>query len=264
MMFRQQQWIVTESLPKTPLCRVINSYCNVHGAIVFWTTIGSPVFQHTLQLTSIGRRQNSSDRVYHNRHRPTHGEQQTPHTSSGGGSGGTGLSELSFCQCGQCGSTHIKGRCHARGKTCRKCGKKNHFRKVCRSVREVPEVSEQEFSIDAAKVYFDKSKPWVVKLKIRETIVPLKINSDADIPIMSDRTFRQLMNKPKLKEFRISLTSPGGKLAVAGEFDAVTEVKKQSLQVQGGCDEKLLVYQPAMQEGSSHDGASVTCHQRHR
>ncbi|GFO18779.1 Pol polyprotein [Plakobranchus ocellatus] len=79
---------------------------------------------------------------------------------------------------------------------------------------------EEEFSIDAAKVDDDTSKLWVVKLKIRETIVPFKINTFADITIINNRTFRQLMNNPKLKTPRISHTSPGGKLAVAGEFNA--------------------------------------------
>ena len=35
--------------------------------------------------------------------------------------------------CGYCGSVHSKGKCPAYDKTCVKCGKINHFSKVCRS-----------------------------------------------------------------------------------------------------------------------------------
>ncbi|GFN90720.1 Pol polyprotein [Plakobranchus ocellatus] len=100
--------------------------------------------------------------------------------------------------------------------------------KVCRRVREVHEESEDEFRIDAAKVDNDESKLWVIKLKIRESIVQFKIGTGADIIFISDKTFRQLMNKPKLKKSRISLTSPGGKLAVAGEFNVTTKMKSKA------------------------------------
>ncbi|GFN93236.1 hypothetical protein PoB_001974200 [Plakobranchus ocellatus] len=52
MAIRRRQRIVTESLSQTPLCRVINSYCTVDSATLFWPPIESPVFQHTSQLIS--------------------------------------------------------------------------------------------------------------------------------------------------------------------------------------------------------------------
>ncbi|GFN98280.1 hypothetical protein PoB_002478600 [Plakobranchus ocellatus] len=56
MVLRRRQRIVTESMPMALLCRVMNGYCIVDGAIMVWTTIESPVFQHSSQLTSIWRR----------------------------------------------------------------------------------------------------------------------------------------------------------------------------------------------------------------
>ena len=35
--------------------------------------------------------------------------------------------------CKYCGNTHAAGNCHAYGKTCAKCNKKNHLAKVCQS-----------------------------------------------------------------------------------------------------------------------------------
>ena len=125
-------------------------------------------------------------------------------------------------QCGQCGGTHAKGRCPARGQTCRSCKKKNHFAKVCRTVREVREDTsdDDEFCIDS--VISDKSKPWVVTLNICDTSIPFKIDTGADISIISSQTYRSLKKKPQLKKATVKLTSPGGKLETEGEFWAKT------------------------------------------
>ena len=45
-------------------------------------------------------------------------------------------------QCKYCGGKHEKRNCPAYGKTCRKCGKKNHFEKVCRA-NNISEIERQ-------------------------------------------------------------------------------------------------------------------------
>ena len=45
-------------------------------------------------------------------------------------------------QCKYCGGKHEKRNCPAYGKTCRKCGKKNHFEKVCRA-KNISEIERQ-------------------------------------------------------------------------------------------------------------------------
>ena len=34
--------------------------------------------------------------------------------------------------CDYCGYSHVKGSCPAYGKTCNRCGRKNHFAKICK------------------------------------------------------------------------------------------------------------------------------------
>ncbi|GFO29413.1 Pol polyprotein [Plakobranchus ocellatus] len=59
-------------------------------------------------------------------------------------------------------------------------------------------------------------------------ILRFKINTGADITIISDREFRKLKNKPKLKKSRISLIFTEGKLAGKGELNATTKVKNKA------------------------------------
>ena len=40
--------------------------------------------------------------------------------------------KYSHQQCGRCGSKHDKGNCKAYGGECYKCGKRNHFARMCR------------------------------------------------------------------------------------------------------------------------------------
>ena len=46
---------------------------------------------------------------------------------------GHGRSQSSIRNCKYCGKSHDKGSCPAFGKECSKCGKKNHFKAVCKS-----------------------------------------------------------------------------------------------------------------------------------
>ena len=45
---------------------------------------------------------------------------------------------FSVTQCGYCGSNHQRGKCPAFGTTCSACGKKNHFKQVCRTKKMTP------------------------------------------------------------------------------------------------------------------------------
>ena len=57
-----------------------------------------------------------------------------------------------------------------------------------------------------------------------ENHVTFKIDSGADISVMSESTYRSLPNPPSLKPTSANLTSPGGKLQCIGEFNA--DIKK--------------------------------------
>ena len=86
--------------------------------------------------------------------------------------------------CGYCGSVHNKGKCPAYGRKCAKCGRINHFSKVCRSAGSQKEAmpvhnvqgevnvqsiqeereSDQEFFIGA--LVGDQKMHWLVNVDI--------------------------------------------------------------------------------------------------
>ncbi len=57
---------------------------------------------------------------------------------------------FSVTQCGYCGSNHQRGKCPAFGTTCSACGKKNHFKQVCRTKKMTPVDSKIEAPARAA------------------------------------------------------------------------------------------------------------------
>lgn len=198
---------------------------------------------------------NRDRRRHHNKQWKQEGQDTQKRSQSSGwrgrGRGRAGpAASSSKEQCGRCGLQHAEGHCPARGKICRRCKAKNHYARVCRSVKEVeqetdseeeefklfdlPEVEKQQeqeedqeqFQVDS--VIDDKSKPWIQKLVIKDTVVPFKIDTGADVSIISDQTYRNLKRKPQLKRSNIVLTSPGGRLSVKGEFTAKTVVKQKN------------------------------------
>lgn len=52
-------------------------------------------------------------------------------------------------KCKYCGSSHARGNCPAYGKKCRKCGKSNHFQKVCKSRGDRVHMLQEESDSDA-------------------------------------------------------------------------------------------------------------------
>ena len=140
--------------------------------------------------------------------------------------------------CGRCGRNHNQREtCPAKGQTCLKCKKKNHFQKMCKTkVHEVQidqnsdedsvYVEEDSFNVDS--IIVDEAKAWFTNLKINGVEVRFKLDCGADVSIISEKTFEKFKNKQKLSPSKIALTSPGGKLNVKGQFYAKTVVKNEA------------------------------------
>ena len=146
--------------------------------------------------------------------------------------GDTRPTDRSHAQCRRCGYSHsTEARCPALGQTCRQCHKKNHFKRMCRTdIHEIVRPTtdseeEQAYVIDSVNREDDSTKPWTVNLTVKKTVVKFKIDTGADISVMSEQTFNQLKIRPKLFSTKTVLTSPGGKLNVCGEFYAHTSYK---------------------------------------
>ena len=72
----------------------------------------------------------------------------------------------------------------------------------------------------------DKERTWKVTLDINGTKTPFKIDTGADVTVISPATYKKLKS-PKLSQSSLNLSSPGGNLNTLGEFMAQTTYKEQ-------------------------------------
>ena len=68
----------------------------------------------------------------------------------------------------------------------------------------------------------ENSDAWFVKLNVGGSNVKFKVDTGADLTIMSSKTFEQLPEKTQLIPTTVKMLSPGGKLKCKGEFRAHT------------------------------------------
>ena len=142
-------------------------------------------------------------------------------------------------KCGRCGYDRHEGnnRCPANGQTCKKCRKKGHFAAVCRSrpsygsCKATDEiytpVMPQEF--DDSQDFFigtvdcvNREAAWFVHLDICGSDIPFKVDTGADISVISQSVWESLTNKPTLKPTEIKLNCFNGPLKAKGEFTTIT------------------------------------------
>ena len=121
---------------------------------------------------------------------------------------GAGIKECGFCG----GTPHPRTTCPAKDKECRQCGKRGHYERVFRSRRNQQSVSATEVSdtytddrallnTEALFVGDVKSsqRSWRVGVLLQGTCVNFKIDTGADISVISDALYHQLQNPPVLK-----------------------------------------------------------------
>ena len=136
-------------------------------------------------------------------------------------------------QCTRCNRRHgNQGQCPAMGQTCKKCNKLNHFA-VCCKTKQVHEIAQNVGSIQNEELnsaYFLESceidcdqtenKPWIVNLEICKSTIAFKIDSGADISIISESCYKTLKQRPALRKALSILKSPGGNVNCLGYFIA--------------------------------------------
>ena len=166
--------------------------------------------------------------------------------------------------CGRCGfATHTGPQCPANGRTCKKCGKRGHFAPACRSkkVNEMvlEEVSDYTNRVSTHDKYFlgevqsAEKSAWVVNLNMEEKTVPFKIDTGADISVVTEETWSYLL-KPKLTKTSACRMTPGGELKARGEFMSSTSWKGKPhtfkvVVAQGSLSNSLLARDMAVKIG---------------
>ena len=109
--------------------------------------------------------------------------------------------------CTRCGQTpHSRTQCPARDQICHKCKKKGHFQKLCRSkavlpkgVREVQEDSEDDFmgAVHADSEAIDAAhNPWVTSVNLNKRAITFKIDTGADVTVISDADYNKETDGP--------------------------------------------------------------------
>ena len=182
------------------------------------------------------------------------------HKSSGGGRfrpsrGYRSDSSQSHSQSGQtctrCGYLHPDRTCPAKGKQCFKCKGFNHFRGCCRSTKVLNEVQAQARETDSqvheagidlpssdeeehfflGSVHTDNSQHWRQTLNICGKDLSFKIDTGADVNVISKETFESLPHQPTLASSRVTLHSPGGQMKVLGRFETLTPTDRTPMTI---------------------------------
>lgn len=139
--------------------------------------------------------------------------------------------------CDNCSKQHEVGKCPAKGKTCNYCHKRGHFIVCCKKraskearAREVvdddvcDDVKVEDIYIGAVDCNIPE-KTWTVPLEVAGKRIDFKIDTGADVSIISKDVYNSFSQQPFLKENHSRLVSPGGRLKTLGEFEATTNVK---------------------------------------
>ena len=107
-------------------------------------------------------------------------------------------------QCKRCGTAHKFRECPAWGATCDKCGGRNHYASKCLT-RRVQVVGVDNDSTGDEGGFFvsaihnnTQQCEWIALLTVCDSLVPLKVDSGAQVNILSLSDYEGLASKPKL------------------------------------------------------------------
>ena len=140
-------------------------------------------------------------------------------------------------RCTRCNRQHGQNNCPAMGKTCNKCGKINHFAVCCKTktLHEIDswdgrreEDSNNVDSVNCGLINCDNGdEAWMTTLNICKSNVSFKIDTGADVSIISESCFKNLKARPALRKSKTILKSPGGNVNCKGYFIAETYRENQ-------------------------------------
>ena len=131
--------------------------------------------------------------------------------------------------CGYCGEIHERRKCPAYGKTCSKCGRRNHISTVCRSREQVREVKlindnkehfqEEEFFCGA--IYnvnqIDRDNKWIQEIEVNGTPIRFQLDTGSEVSIVTASAIKALNPVPTIKKSDITMkTYSGNVIASAG------------------------------------------------
>ena len=117
--------------------------------------------------------------------------------------------------CNRCGRSppHNRSVCPAHDKTCDNCGKKGHFKAVCRSqlkVGGVDTASDHSESSFLGSISGEED-PWVITLNLQEKPVTLHIDTGAEVTVISEKVWGSV-GRPELTRSDRTLRGPDSRI----------------------------------------------------
>ena len=108
-------------------------------------------------------------------------------------------------QCPRCGKSPTHGRfmCPAKDSVCHRCSGKGHWKTVCKAkhVSEVEEIANGANNIFLGVIGTDTdNNSWTVTANVNGSPVCFKLETGADVLIISDEVYQSLQPLPKLLE----------------------------------------------------------------
>ena len=101
------------------------------------------------------------------------------------------------------GPKHAVKDCPAKESNCRKCGKKGHWKRACRSknVHEVisGEIVPNDLFLGEISTENVESHPWEAMLRINGRDFKFKLDSCADVTVIPPGIFKQISDNEKLE-----------------------------------------------------------------
>ena len=156
--------------------------------------------------------------------------------------------------CRRCGhrQNHSRDNCPAKGVKCFKCSNMGHFAKCCATNKSVRSVTIDEEQNEGFLGTIDNkfNKDWTKKFCINNKELNFKIDTGADVTVISDKDFKGIKGQTLIKS-DTKLSGPGNsKLNVLGKFQCMLESQDkfsvQDIYVVKGLTKPLLG-RPAIQ-----------------
>lgn len=144
----------------------------------------------------------------------------TGHIKSGHGKNKTNNNKQIVCF--KCGNKHEPRQCPAYGATCHKCGKNNHFSKVCRAntekssnYKKTKTVNNIETEVDSLYIGMvssdrRKNESWTESVTIGDVSVTFKLDTGADANVLPRSVYNKLPGVPQLQPTNTVLIAFGG------------------------------------------------------
>ena len=151
-------------------------------------------------------------------------------------------------RCGNCGYVHPKGSCPAKGKTCHKCLKSDHFSSVCKSTKPDPKKRNRKGKVHTLD--YDSSQEeycgmltewpvniidddWTVQSQINNKPIVMQIDTGAKCNVISKNVLNKTGIKTALSKPQATLTSYSGhKIRPLGAVQLDCTIKGQTFPIQ--------------------------------